>query len=82
MTIDGLENYISNPGGWGINWLRQTYIYFIVSSVLYAMISYLDGTEQHIPSEFYLRIKNPSKLVNYLSVTLVLVMLALYFIFY
>jgi SSS family solute:Na+ symporter len=82
MTIGGIENYISAPEGLGINWLRQTYIYFIVSSFLYFAISLLDQSKQEISEEFYLKVKNPSKLVNYLSAGLVVTMLILYWIFY
>lgn len=81
-VIGGLENYISNPNGLGINWLRQTYIYFIISSIIYAMVSYFDRSEQEIPSTFYLKVKSPSKTVNYLTVLLVIIMLVIYVIFY
>ncbi|MEX0274956.1 MAG: sodium/solute symporter, partial [Flavobacteriaceae bacterium] len=30
IPIGGVSNYISHPEGLGINWLRQTYLYFIV----------------------------------------------------
>jgi SSS family solute:Na+ symporter len=82
MVIGGIENYISSPEGMGINWLRQTYIYFIISSLLYFCISYFDKMEQEIPDEFYLKVSKPSKLINYLSVLLVGIMLILYYIFY
>jgi SSS family solute:Na+ symporter len=82
MTISGIENYISDPEGLGINWLRQTYIYFIVSSFLYFAISLLDRSKQEISEEFYIKVKNPSKLINYLSAILVITMLILYWIFY
>ncbi|MBI6116814.1 sodium:solute symporter family transporter [Salegentibacter maritimus] len=82
MTIYGLENYISNPAGLDINWLRQTYIYFIISSVIYFSTSILDKTKQTIPEGFYLTMKTPSKTVNLLSATLVIVMLIIYIIFY
>lgn len=82
MLIGGVENYISSPQGLGINWLRQTYIYFIFSSLIYMVISCFDKTQQEIPSEFYLKIKKPSNLVNYLSLLLIAVMLTLYIIFY
>ncbi|MCK0157159.1 sodium/solute symporter [Cellulophaga sp. F20128] len=82
MHIGGIENYISSSKGLGINWLRQTYIYFIISSVIYVTISTLDKTEQFIASEFYLKVSTPSKTINYLSILLVVVMLVLYYIFY
>lgn len=82
MVIGGIENYISSPEGLGINWLRQTYIYFIISSLIYATISYFDKTEQKIPAEFYLKVGHPSKSITYLSILLVGTMLVLYSIFY
>jgi SSS family solute:Na+ symporter len=82
MTIGGVQNYISNVDGLHINWLRQTYIYFLVSSVIYFGISYFDKSVQTIPELFYLKVSSPSKKVNYLSVILVVVMLIIYIIFY
>ena len=82
MVIDGIENYISSSEGLGINWLRQTYIYFILSSIIYLSISYFDKSVQEIPEEFYLKVSTPSKLINYLSILLVGIMLTLYSIFY
>lgn len=82
MVVNGMENYISNPDGLGINWLRQTYIYFVISSLIYAVVSYFDTSEQHIPDTFYLKIKSSSKIVNYLSIALAVIMLAIYAIFY
>ncbi|MFK5974184.1 MAG: sodium/solute symporter [Flavobacteriaceae bacterium] len=81
-VIDGIENYISSADGLGVNWLRQTYIYFIISSLIYAVISYFDSSEQSVPSTFYLKVKSSSKIVNYLSITLVILMLIIYAIFY
>ena len=81
-VIHGIENYISSADGLGVNWLRQTYIYFIISSLIYAVISYFDSSEQSVPSTFYLKVKSSSKIVNYLSITLVILMLIIYAIFY
>jgi SSS family solute:Na+ symporter len=82
FTINGIENYISSPDGLGINWLRQTYIYFVVSSAIYFTIASFDKSVQSIPESFYLKASSPSKTVNYLSVLLVVVMLIIYMIFY
>lgn len=81
-VIHGIENYISSADGLGVNWLRQTYIYFIISSLVYAAVSYFDTSEQSVPSTFYLKVKSPSKIVNYLSITLVIIMVIIYAIFY
>ncbi|ETN94189.1 solute:Na+ symporter, SSS family [Zhouia amylolytica] len=81
-TIGGIKNYISNPEGLGINWLRQTYVYFIISSSIYVLISFFDKSEQHIPDTFYLKATRSSKIVNYLSICLVVIMLIIYAIFY
>ena len=82
ITINGIENYISSNEGLNINWLRQTYLYFIVSSIIYFGISYFDKSAQSTPESFYLKVKSPSKTVNNLSIALVIVMLIIYFIFY
>ena len=81
-VINGIENYISSSDGLGINWLRQTYLYFIISSAIYALVSHFDSSEQYIPSGFYLRVKSPSKTVNYLTITLLLIMVVIYSVFY
>jgi len=81
-TVYGINNYISSSAGLGINWLRQTYIYFGISTVIYALVSYFDFSKQDIPENFYLKVKSSSKIVNYLSIALVVTMLVLYVIFY
>lgn len=82
IPINGIPNYISSTEGFGLNWLRQTCIFFIISTCLYGFISLLDRSPQSIPESFYLKVKQPSKIVNILSVVLVLVMILLYTIFY
>ena len=81
-TINGVENYISSSDGLGINWLRQTYIYFIVSTVIYTLVSYFDNSKQNIPETFYLTVKSPSKIVNNLTMLLIGIMIIIYIIFY
>ena len=81
-VVDGMENYVSNPDGIGINWLRQTYLFFIFSSLIYFAVSYFDKSVQEIPEGFYLRVKKPSKLINGIALILVVVMLIIYSIFY
>ncbi|QOD61811.1 sodium/solute symporter [Polaribacter haliotis] len=81
-TIHGIQNYISSANGLGINWLRQTYIYFIISTLIYLTISYFDKSEQNIPDSFYLKVKAPSKIVNNLTFLLVGIMIVIYVIFY
>lgn len=81
-VINGMENYISNPDGIGINWLRQTYLFFIVSSLIYLTVSYFDKSIQEISEGFYLRVKNPSKLINVVALVLASAMLIIYSIFY
>lgn len=82
-TIYGVKNYISSPDGLGINWLRQTYIYFIISTAIYTLVSYFDGSKQNISESFYLKVKSTtSKKVNNLTMLLVGVMIIIYIIFY
>ncbi|GAA3552790.1 sodium:solute symporter family transporter [Snuella lapsa] len=81
-TINGIKNFVSSQEGLGINWLRQTYVYFIISSIIYVLVSYFDTSKQHIPDTFYLKAKASSKTVNMLSITLVAVMLIIYCVFY
>ncbi|MEX2564422.1 MAG: sodium/solute symporter [Cyclobacteriaceae bacterium] len=82
LPIGGVPNYISSRDGLGINWLKQTYLNFIFSVLLYAVISIFDKKEQVIFPGFYLKVHSPSSLVNWLSGLLILVMLALYWMFY
>lgn len=82
VPITGISNYISSADGLGINWLKQTYLYFIFSSLLYGTISFFDSKEQVIFPGFYLKVSTPSSLVNWLSVALLLIMLILYWTFY
>lgn len=42
VVIEGIRNYISSTEGLGIHWLRQTYLFFIVSSAIYFSVSILD----------------------------------------
>ena len=81
-TVNGIQNFISSPDGLEINWLRQTYLFFIISTLIYGTVSYFDRAEQEIVPEFYLRVKRPSKIVNYLSILLIVIMLIIYSIFY
>ncbi|GAA4297519.1 sodium:solute symporter family transporter [Aestuariibaculum suncheonense] len=81
-SFNGMTNFVSNPEGLGINWLRQTYVFFIVSSVIYFTVSYFDKSNQNVSSAFYLKIKNPSTLVNITALALVVIMLTIYTIFF
>lgn len=84
IPIDGIENYISNPEGLGINWLRQTYIYFIIATTLYFGVSVFDKSTQHVDEKFFLRDTATSKhpVVWVITSILVVVMLLLYVLFY
>lgn len=80
--IDGIENYVSSSSGLGINWLRQTFLFFIFSSFIYFIISIFDKTPQSISEGFYLRMEKPSTLVIGIAILLVVIMLMLYTVFY
>jgi SSS family solute:Na+ symporter len=81
IPIQGIDNFISNPEGLGIHWLRQTFIFFVFSSALYFFISYLDRKERG-GETFVYRIPSPSMTVVILSVILVLSLSTVYVIFY
>lgn len=81
-VVNGIRNYVSNPLGWNINWLRQNYLFFLISSSIYAGISIFDKVEVKIAPEFYLKVGSSSKTVNYLSFLLVVIMVIIYVIFY
>ena len=83
-TINGVSAYISSPEGLGIHWLRQTYIYFLVCSALYFLISWLDKSGQAASPELYNDTNTTKMSVSLISLTLLLVfaMLVIYTIFY
>ena len=82
FPINGVENYISSPEGLGINWLRQTYIFFVISSLIYWAVSWTDKQESTVTGDFYLSIESSSTKTKVLSVLLVVIMLTIYLIFY
>jgi len=82
VPINGGLNYVSRPDGLHINWLKQTYLFFVFSAVLYVCVSYFDKNVQVVSPTFFLNVKSPSKMVNLLSVILLAIMLALYWVFY
>lgn len=82
VPISGVENYISSAEGLGINWLRQTYIFFLISSLIYWAVSYTDKNSSTVSGDFYLSIESSSTKTKVLSVILVVIMLTIYMIFY
>ncbi len=82
LPINGVENYISSPNGLGIHWLRQTYIFFIIATLIYLLVSYFDNSKSNIPKSFYLKINGADKMVSWLSMLLIVIMLVIYTIFY
>lgn len=82
--IDGIPAYISSKDGLGIHWLRQTYLYFLVSSGIYFVVSYFDKSQQAISEEFYASTYTGKASVKTVSLTalLVLAMLLIYSFFY
>ncbi|MFV0541366.1 MAG: sodium:solute symporter family transporter [Aestuariibaculum sp.] len=82
IPVNGIEHFVSSPEGLGINWLRQTYIYFVLSSVIYFLVSFADKSQQYVPEEFYVKIAKSSKTVYYTSALLVVIMFIIYSLFY
>ncbi|GGZ19131.1 solute:sodium symporter (SSS) family transporter [Echinicola pacifica] len=82
IPINDIPNYISSADGLGLNWLRQTFFYFIASTVIYSVISYFDPVKAEVPDNFYLKVKQPSRQVNILSAILVVAMIIIYIFFY
>lgn len=82
LTVGGIPHYLSSTDGLGINWLQQTSLFFLFAVLLYAVISYFDQQEQVIFPGFYLKVRNSSRLVNWLTALLVLTLLVLYWTFY
>ena len=82
IPIYGVENIISSTQGLGINWLRQIYLFFIVSTIIYFSVSALDKSTFDVPEEFYINVSKPSTTVRIASIILVVVMVIIYSIFY
>ena len=84
MKINGISNYVSGPDGLSIHWLRQTYMHFLICTIIYFLVSHFDTSEQTISKEFYrgTSAKKNSTLVISLSWLLVLAMFTIYAVFY
>jgi len=82
IPIQGIENFISSPEGLGINWLRQTYIFFVISSAIYWIMTLMSTGQNTVDGAFYMSIESSSTLTKVLSLILVITMLIIYFIFY
>lgn len=82
IPINGLINFISSPEGLGINWLRQTYIYFILSTILYFGISLFDKSPQLVDERFFIRNMTLQPIVIRMTGLLVVIMLLIYAVFY
>lgn len=82
IPISGIENFISSEEGLGINWLRQTILFFLISSMIYWGVSWSDKVQSSISGEFYLNMEKSSLQVKLLSIALVVIMLSIYLYFY
>lgn len=82
VLVMGIENYISNEKGLGINWLRQTVMFFLVSSTIYWSVSLSDKTKPKLSDTFYLNVEKSSLKLKLLSAALVIIMLSIYLFFY
>ena len=81
IPIQGITKFISNPEGLGIHWLRQTFIFFVFSTALYFVISFLDRKGNGGES-FEYQLPSPSMKVVILSVVLALSISTVYALFY
>lgn len=82
LPVNGIANFISSPKGLGLNWLRQTYLFFIFSTLMYFTISLFDRSPQFLKDDFYLNTKRSDQRVRLFSLILVVVMILIYIIFY
>ncbi|UZD24388.1 sodium:solute symporter family transporter [Algoriphagus halophytocola] len=82
IPIAGIENFISSENGLAINWLRQTIYFFLISSLIYWSVSWLDKEKSNISTAFYLNVEKSSSLVKLLSAALLAIMLCIYMIFF
>lgn len=82
IPVQGMTNYISSAEGLGINWLRQTYIFFLISSAIYWIVTMMNKDRNTVAGDFYLSIESSSRMAKLLSVLLVVIMLTIYMIFF
>lgn len=82
VPIDGIPNYISNSRGLGIHWLRQTYLFFAASSVIYFVISFFDRPASIAKNNFEYKFTAPSLRVVGFSAALLALLGLIYSVFY
>lgn len=82
IPIQGIPNYISNSEGLGIHWLRQTYIFFVVSSVIYFTISFFDRSAKPVEDPFEFKPPAPSPWVIAFSILLLILFGGVYSVFF
>ena len=84
VMIHNISNYISSSSGLHINWLRQTYLNFILASLIYFTISFVERGWRTIKIEFNEELL-PLQIQSYFKwsmATLIIVLLIIYCIFY
>lgn len=80
VTVNGIVNFISSPEGLGIHWLRQTYLFFVVSTLIYFVVSMLDRSPTVNSMPF--RWPFPTTRVVAWSLVLLASILVVYAVFY
>ena len=82
IPVNGIANFISNSEGMGIHWLRQTYLFFIVSSLIYFLVSFLDSAGEASKAPFNFKIPSPSRRVIAYVIVLFSLLGVIYIVFY
>ncbi len=82
VPVRGIENFISSPEGLGINWMRQTFYFFLISTGIYWCISLLGAKPIPNPEVSNLSLSGSSGQVIALSALLMACMAVLYFVFF
>lgn len=82
LTINGIQNFISSPAGLGINWMRQTFYFFLISSGIYWTVSLSSARPSENPEIALLSFSGASNRVIFLSMLLMACMLVIYSLFY
>jgi SSS family solute:Na+ symporter len=81
VPIGGVINCISGSEGLGIHWLTQTYIFFIIASIIYFGVS-LSGKQENQAHALQLQLRSPALPVMGIAGLLVALLLLVYIIFY
>lgn len=82
VPVHGIENFISSSEGLGIHWLRQTFIFFLFSCVLYVIVTMLDRSAPVARERLDFALPSPTPRVITVALVLLVTITVVYAVFY